>query len=68
MKINADTNAADALKISKKVADIFKKHNLDCPGCKGIKEETIAKIAFNQGLELEKFINELNSALDHGDK
>lgn len=64
MKITAETNAAEALKMSKKVADVFKKYKLDCTGCKGIKEENIGRIAFNQGLDPDKFLNDLNSALE----
>lgn len=66
MKITADTNASEALKMSRAVADIFYKYNLDCPGCRGLKEETIGKIAFNNGLRLEVFLNELNEATKQG--
>ena len=62
MKITAETNAADALKMSKKVADVFYRYNLSCPGCKGVKEDKIGRIAFNYGLDPDKFIKELNAA------
>lgn len=68
MKITAETNAADALKMSKKVADVFYKYNLYCPGCKGVKEDRIGRIAFNHGLDPEKFIEELNAAAEEGKK
>lgn len=68
MKITAETNAAEALKMSKKVADVFHKYNLPCTGCKGLKEDKIGRIAFNQGLDPEKFIGELNAALGEGKK
>lgn len=63
MKIKPDTNVAEALKMSKKVADVFRKHELDCPGCKGVVEETIEKAAFHNGLKLDEFLKELNEAL-----
>jgi len=68
MKISAETNAAEALKMSKKIAEVFNKYNLYCTGCKCIKEETIGRIAFNQGLDRDNFISELNSALSEGKK
>lgn len=68
MKITAETNASDALKMSKKVADILNKYSPGCTGCKGIREETIGRIAFNQGIDPEKFIADLNSAIDQAKK
>ena len=55
MKITAETNAADALKMSKKVADVFYKYNLYCPGCKGVKEDRIGRIAFNRTFKPDVF-------------
>lgn len=68
MKITSETNAAEALKMSKKVAEVFARHNLPCAGCKGVKEDKIGRIAFNYGLDPEKFINELNEAAAEGKK
>ena len=68
MKITAETNAADALKLSKKVAEVFTKYNLPCAGCKGVKEDKIGRIAFNYGLDPEKFIADLNAAVTEGKK
>ena len=68
MKITAETNAAEALKMSKKVADVFNRYNLPCAGCKGLKEDRIGRIAFNNGLDPEKFIKDLNAALVEGKK
>jgi len=63
MEITAATKVADALKMSQKVTDLFKEYKLDCPGCKGMVEETIDKVAFNNGLNLEDFLKDLNNAL-----
>jgi len=64
MKIKSDTNAAEALKMSKKIADVFREYNLECASCKGMVNETIEKIAFNKGLTLDHFLNDLNNAVE----
>jgi len=63
MEIKPGTNVADALKMSKKVADVFRSYNLDCLTCKGVVEETIEKAAFHNGLTLDVFLKDLNDAL-----
>ncbi len=63
MEIKGNTNVAEALKMSKKVADVFRKNKLDCLTCKGVVEETIEKAAFHNGLTLDVFLKELNDAL-----
>ena len=63
MKIKSDTNAAEALKMSKKIADVFRDYNLECVSCKGVSNETIEKIAFNKGLALDNFLKDLNEAI-----
>lgn len=60
MKITGNTTVVDAIKNSKEVVKIFKKHQLDCPGCMGAIEDTIQKVAENNGLDLAGFIDELN--------
>jgi hypothetical protein len=64
MRIESGTNAAEALKMSKKVSDVFREYKLECISCKGMPAETIEKIAFNKGLTLDHFLKDLNSALD----
>jgi hybrid cluster-associated redox disulfide protein len=63
MEIKANTNVAEALKMSKKVADVFRNYKLDCITCKGVVEETIEKAAFHNGLTLDVFLKDLNDAL-----
>jgi len=63
MEIKPNTNVAEALKMSKKVADVFRKYNLDCLTCKGVVQESIEKAAFQNGLILDDFLKELNDAL-----
>lgn len=64
MKITKHTKAPDALKLSAKILKVFKKHNLYCPECKGIGEDTIEKIAICKGLDVQAFVDELNGALE----
>lgn len=63
MDIIASTKVSDALKMSKRIADIFRQYNLSCMGCRGVVEETIDKVAFNNGLKLDDFLKDLNDAL-----
>ena len=63
MEIKPDTNVAEALKMSKKIADVFRAYKLDCITCKGVVEETIEKAAFHHGLTLNVFLKDLNDAL-----
>lgn len=62
MEITKTTYVPEALKLSKHVADVFRKHNLRCLSCKGIAEDTIEKVAFNNGIDLKSFLEELNKA------
>lgn len=64
MKITKNTMALDAIRISPGVLRVFQQHNLYCPGCKGIGEDTIEKIADCNGMNIQDFLNELNGALD----
>lgn len=63
MEIKPKTNVAEALKMSKKVADVFRKYELDCLTCKGVAEESIERAAFNNGVALDEFLKDLNDAL-----
>lgn len=60
MEITAKTKIIDALQKSDKFKDIFKIYNLHCLGCKGISEDTIEKVAYNNGLDIVEFLNEIN--------
>lgn len=62
MEINKNTYVPEALKVSKHVADVFRQHNLRCLKCKGMVEDTIEKVAFNNGIDLQHFLDELNKA------
>ncbi|HOK00861.1 MAG TPA: disulfide oxidoreductase [Spirochaetota bacterium] len=62
MEIKKDTYVVEALKLSKEVAEVFRKYKLDCLKCKGMSEDTIEKVAFNNGLDLKVFLEDLNKA------
>ena len=64
MKITKSTKALDAVRMSRKVVRVFEDYRLYCPSCKGIREETIEKIAVTNGLNLKEFLKDLNTALD----
>jgi hybrid cluster-associated redox disulfide protein len=63
MKITKNTTVQEALKKSKDVLEVFRKHKLYCPGCKGSAQDTIEITAHENNLDLESFLNELNNAL-----
>ena len=60
MKFNENTKIHEVLKKNKNTVKIFEKYNLDCPGCKGSAEDSIRNVVINNGLDLEKFLKELN--------
>ncbi len=63
MKIKADTLVSDAIKMSKEVAKVLNKYKLDCAGCRGAVEDTIDKVAVNNGLDVKQFLDDLNEAV-----
>jgi len=63
MKITSKTSVSEAMKASKKVKAVFVQYNLDCPGCKGMSECTVEKVAVNNGLDIKALLSELNRAI-----
>ncbi len=64
MKITEKTTVPEVLKLSKNTLKVFKKYNLDCLECKGSLNETLDKVAVNNGLEINTFIEELKKAAE----
>ena len=62
MKITADMSIAAVMKIPGAM-EIMKKYNLVCAGCKGAGEDSVAKVAVNNGLDLKTFIEDLSRAV-----
>ena len=60
MKITEKTTVQEAVKISKQVIRVFTKYNLDCPGCRGSSQDTIEKVASNNGIDLTALLKDLN--------
>ena len=50
--------------MSGKIIKVFEGYGLYCPACKGAGEETIEKVAVNNGLDVKKLLQDLNSALE----
>jgi len=59
MAIHGKMTVVEVLKYSKDTRKVFAKHKLDCPGCKGAVEDTIEKVAENNGLDCNAFLEEL---------
>jgi hybrid cluster-associated redox disulfide protein len=60
MTIKKNNTVIEAIQASKEAGKIFKKLGLDCPACKGASEDTIEKVAINNGLDLNELLKELN--------
>ena len=60
MKITEKTRVHDAIKSSANVLKVLEKYGLDCAGCKGAVEETVEKLAINNGLDVKTLVRELN--------
>lgn len=63
MRITAKTRVNEAMALSKNIADVFRRYKLECAGCKGGENDTIEKVAVNNGLDLNAFIDDLNMAV-----
>jgi hybrid cluster-associated redox disulfide protein len=64
MRITKNTKALDAIKMSHKIIKVLENHGLYCLTCKGAVEDTIEKIAVNNGMDAKEFLKELNAALE----
>ena len=64
MKFTKNSKVNDVLKGSPAAKKVFDKYNLDCPQCKGSIEDSIYKVAENNGLDLDSFLKELNAVID----
>ena len=63
MAIKETTTINEAIKMSKGVLEVLKKHNLYCASCKAQQQDSIQHVASNNGLDVKVFLNELNKAL-----
>jgi len=63
MQITETTKITDAIALSPAVGRIFQQYDLYCLECRGMINEEIRHIAKNHGLNLERLLSDLNSAL-----
>ncbi|HNR87429.1 MAG TPA: disulfide oxidoreductase [Spirochaetota bacterium] len=63
MKIKETTTVEEAIKKGPRVVEVFQQYRLDCPSCRGLKEDTIRIVAVNNGLDLKKLLDDLNAAM-----
>ncbi len=62
MNIEKGTKIKDIMKLPGNVIKVFDEYGLDCPGCKGQEHDTVYIVAENNGLDLGKFLKDLNDA------
>lgn len=62
-KITKDMNIKDVIQKHPEVIPVFAKHNMGCIGCIAASYEKIADIAEVHGVDIEKFVKELNEAM-----
>ncbi|HDP80089.1 MAG TPA: DUF1858 domain-containing protein [Spirochaetes bacterium] len=60
--IKETTTVLEAVKKYAGVTAVFSKYRLDCPTCRGAGQDTIEKVALNNGMDLKKLLAELNEA------
>ena len=58
--IEQTTKLTELFKKNKKAADIFRELGLSCESCKGIVEDTVEKVAVNNGLDVKELLSRLN--------
>lgn len=61
-KITEDMNISEVLEKYPEVIPVFSKHNMGCIGCIAASFEKIADIATVHGIDVKKFVKELNDA------
>jgi len=62
-KITENMNIREVIEKYPQVVPIFHKYNIGCIGCIAASFERISDIAIVHGLDVKKFVNELNKAL-----
>jgi hybrid cluster-associated redox disulfide protein len=65
--LDPDANLTDVFKQWPQMIPIFIRHHMSCVGCSMTPFDTIKDVAFNYGLKLDEFIQELKTALPKSD-
>ena len=58
--VDKKTRLADLFKNNSSAVETFRRFGLACPGCKGQAQDTIEKVAVNNGLDPQALIDALN--------
>jgi len=63
-KITEDMNIRDVLEKHPEVVAVFHKYNMGCIGCIAASFEKLSDIAAVHGIDVKKFVEELNEAMN----
>ena len=64
MKITKEMNIAEVVEKYPTTVEVFKKYNLFCFGCAAARFENLEAIAQEFGVDIEKFVKELNETIN----
>jgi len=62
--ITADMNIKEVIENHPEVVAVFQKYNMGCIGCIAASFEKLSDIATVHGVDVEKFVKELNEAIE----
>lgn len=63
-KITKDMNIRKVIEKHPEVLPVFQKYNMGCVGCVAASFEKIGDIATVHGVDVEKFVDDLNNAVN----
>ena len=58
--ITGDLHVSDLFEQNPDLMKVFEKYGLHCPSCRGIEQDTLSRVAVNNGLNLDEFLVTLN--------
>jgi len=64
-KITENMNIREVIEKYPQVVPVFHKYNIACIGCIAASFETISDIAIVHGIDIKKFVDELNRTLQN---
>ena len=62
-KVTKDMTFHQVMQMDSRVLEVFSKYNLGCVGCMGAANETIEMGAMAHGLDVDKLLTDLNTAI-----
>jgi len=60
--ITGDIRVSDLFSNNPGLMKVFEQYGLKCPACKGVEQDTLARVAVNNGIDLDEFLQALNKA------